>query len=67
MKSDMEEAFIGTCENCKKEKVKVRRIKATGMFNEPRGFFNMCFECHAEQIEFQSRGKTFFAPKRPRE
>ena len=64
MKSDMDEAFIGTCENCGKEKVKVRRIKAIGMFKEPRGFFNVCFECFGEQIEFQSGGKTFFATKR---
>lgn len=64
----MDEAFIGTCENCGKEKVKVRRIQSLDKFGaNPRGYFNICFECFGEQIEFQSRGKTFFATKSKRE
>jgi len=45
MKSDLDEAFIGTCENCGRQNVKVRRIEAVGMFREKRGYFNICFEC----------------------
>ena len=66
-KTDLDEAFTGTCENCRKENVKVRRIEAKGMFGETRGYYNICFECIGPQITFKSRGRTFTAPMRKRE
>jgi len=45
MKTDLDDAFIGTCENCGRKSVKVRRVKAIGMFKERRGYFDICFKC----------------------
>lgn len=47
MKTDLDKATIGTCENCHTEKVWVRRVesKASEFMGGPRGWFNICFEC----------------------
>jgi len=63
MKSDLDEAFIGTCENCKRENVTVRRVKAIGMFNEPRGYFDICFECQRPEIYWTTKdGRQMHTP-----
>ncbi len=58
---------VGTCENCLKEKVKVRKVEAFSMFarasrETSRGFYNLCFECYGPQVTFRSRGQKFHAP-----
>lgn len=58
---------IGTCENCHKENVKIRRIEAFSMFarasrESSRGFYNICFECFGPRVKFRSRGRIFYAP-----
>ena len=40
----------GTCENCHKKNVQIRRFKAIGMFNEDRGYFSVCLECFKGRI-----------------
>ena len=58
---------IGTCENCLKENVRVRKIEAFSMFarasrDSSRGFYNICFECFGPRVTFRSRGQIFHAP-----
>ena len=40
-------SFIGTCESCHKENVRVRMLEALIVVNGGQGFFNICFECFA--------------------
>jgi len=63
MKSDLDEAFFGKCDNCGRENVKVRRIEAIGMFNESRGFFDICFECQRPEIFWTTKdGRNMRTP-----
>ena len=62
MKTDLDKAFIGKCDNCKKENVKVRRVEAKGMFRESRGYFNICFECVKPVVYTKVRGKWVESP-----
>lgn len=52
--------FIGTCEHCGNKHVKVQRVKVYGTFNIDRGYADLCLDCHSMEVEFQSRGQTFF-------
>ena len=61
-RSDLEDAFIGTCQNCHKENVKVRRVEAKGLFNETRGFYDVCFACFAPQVYTKVRGRIVQSP-----
>ena len=47
MRTDLDNAQIGTCENCHKEGVWIRRQEVTeGAFGSgPRGFFKICIDC----------------------
>ena len=56
MKTDLDEAFSGTCAQCGRENVKVRRIEAKGLFGESRGFFDICFNCMRPVIYVKARG-----------
>ena len=65
MKSDLDEATIGTCENCHKENTKVRRIHSWGdsFGGASRGYFNICYKCIKPIITFRGRdGGTYEAP-----
>lgn len=64
MKTDLEKAFIGTCENCKKENVKVRRVQSVGSIlgGGSRGYFNICFVCLKPVIYIKVRGRTVESP-----
>ena len=42
---EREHIFKGVCENCKKQKDNVRKYEAFGIFQEPRGFYDICFDC----------------------
>jgi len=58
---------IGTCANCHKENVKIRRVEEFSMFarasrESSRGFHDICFECFGPRVKFRSRGKIFYAP-----
>ena len=54
-KTDLEQSYMGTCENCGKENVRVRRIEAIGMFKESRGHYDLCFKCVGPQILWKSK------------
>ena len=62
--TDYDHANIGTCENCHKENVKVRKIEAYGMFGSAnRGFYNICFECFKPRVKFRGRdGRNYESP-----
>jgi len=65
VKTDLDEAFIGTCENCHKENTKVRRIHSAGdsFGGASRGYFNICYKCIKPKITFRGRdGRTYEAP-----
>jgi len=56
MRSELDEAFKGTCENCKKEDIYVRRIANLDRFHGGiRRYWNICFECVRPTREFMSR------------
>ena len=57
MKCDLNEAIVGTCENCLKKNVKVRRIHSGGdqFGSASRGYFNICYKCIKPIITFTGR------------
>lgn len=64
MKTDIDESKIGTCENCHREKVRVRSVKAYGAFGSgDRGFYDFCFRCFAPQEYVKGRdGRIYSSP-----
>jgi hypothetical protein len=64
MKDEIETGYLGTCENCHKENVMVRKIEAYGAFGSGmRGYYQICFECFKPRVKFKgSDGKTYNAP-----
>jgi len=63
MGTDLEQAIIGTCENCKKEGVLVRPIQALDRFGgAPRGRYDICFKCFKPRRHTKIRGKTIESP-----
>ena len=64
MKEENETGYPGTCENCHRENVMVRKVKAYGMFGSAdRGFYNICFECFKLRVKFKgSDGRIYSAP-----
>ena len=61
MKTDLDEATKGTCEQCHATNVWVRRIESTtsDFGGAGRGFFNVCFSC-AKPVKIWNgpRGET---------
>ena len=58
---------IGTCENCLKESVRVRKIQAFSTFvsaspESSRGWYNLCFECFGPRVKFWSEKRQYEAP-----
>jgi len=57
---ERQDCYVGKCEQCKREGVKVRRRESFGMFGESRGFYVFCFECIKPRITWVSNdGRTF--------
>lgn len=65
MKEEIESGYLGTCENCHKENVMVRKIEAYGAFGSGmRGYYNICFECFKPRVSFKgSGGRTYHSPQ----
>ena len=61
--SDVEDGYLGICENCHKETT-VRKVEAYGAFGSAmRGFYNICFDCFKQRVTFKGRdGRTYKAP-----
>ena len=57
-----ESYFIGLCDNCGQDHVKIRRIEAIGVFKESRGFYNICFGCFKPRVEWSDKHGTFYSP-----
>ena len=58
-RTDLDEAFKGTCENCGHE-TWVRRVEyfsaiKLGRENQSRGFVNLCFKCDGPKILWISK------------
>lgn len=55
-KTDLDNAYKGTCVNCEK-KTWVRRIETFDMMIQglSRGFVDMCFMCHGPRILWKSK------------
>lgn len=62
MPKKYESYFIGKCDNCHEENKKIRRVEAMGMFKEPRGFYNICFDCMGPRVMSSNRRGTFHSP-----
>lgn len=64
MKDQIENGYLGTCENCNKENVMVRKIEGYGAFgSDMRGYYNICFECFKPRVNFKgSDGRIYTAP-----
>jgi len=53
---------VGTCENCQQEKP-VRKVQAVGMYQEPRGWFSMCFACFGPRLLWRAgKGMVMSSP-----
>ena len=53
-------AQIGTCDNCKKEGVKVRRLED---YLSPLHYYNYCFECQRPTIKWRNKdGQIMISP-----
>jgi hypothetical protein len=52
--TDWNERYKGTCENCHKEQIDVRKVKAIGHAGESRGYYDVCFQCIKPVIRFYS-------------
>jgi len=61
-RDEYETYYIGTCENCHKEKVKIRPIMAMGMFKEDRGWYQICFECFRPRVTWSDKRGVFISP-----
>ena len=59
---EYESFTVGTCENCKREHVKIRPIEAMGMFKEPRGWYQICFDCFGPRVKWSDKTGTYFSP-----
>ena len=58
-RTDLDDAFKGTCENCEK-KTWVRRVEyfsaiSLGRERQSRGFMNLCFKCDGPKILWISK------------
>ena len=54
---------IGTCENCNREGVKVRKVEAFDTFHKgSRGFYNICFSCIGPRVFWKKGGRTIESP-----
>ena len=61
--SDEYETYqIGTCENCGRDNVKVRRVESFGMAKESRGFYNLCFDCVGPKVFWKKGGRRMESP-----
>jgi len=55
-RTDLEEAYIGTCENCGKETWVRREEVKDMMFKEiSRGYVDLCFKCFGPQILWSNK------------
>jgi hypothetical protein len=55
----------GFCDNCKQEKIAVRRVKALDIFTRQyRGFFTLCLDCFGPRIFWKNSpgGQIKFSP-----
>jgi len=62
MPDEYETFWTGTCDNCNRDGVLVRRVEATGMFKEPRGFYNICIDCFKPRVKWSNKRGTFYSP-----
>ena len=53
---------LGTCDNCHKEQVFVRRVLSVGMFGEKRRYWNLCYDCYPLHQSVKSYGRTYHYP-----
>ena len=54
---------IGTCENCKREGVKVRPVEEVSWLSKAsRGWWNICFECFGPTVTWSNKRGTFHSP-----
>ena len=53
---------MGTCENCKRENVKIRKVEAFGFARESRGFYDICFDCMAPRVFWKKGGLLMKSP-----
>jgi len=54
---------IGTCENCEREGVKIRRVEATSWLSRAsRGWHNICFDCIGPRVFWKKGGRTIESP-----
>ena len=57
MKSELDKAFKGKCENCNKKNVWVRRVESTCVISSTnRGYYDICFDCLRPTIEVNTKG-----------
>ena len=54
---------IGTCENCGREDVKIRKVEAKSWLSKAsRGFYNICFDCVGPRVFWKKGGVTMESP-----
>jgi len=54
---------IGTCKNCLRDNVKIRRVRAISWLSKAnRGWYNICFDCVGPKVFWKKGGRTIESP-----